>query len=79
MSRVPEPRGGQPWPPQAKRSTRRAPRKPTQFAEQLLAANDQARLAWDLAVLIESGLVVSVRDGATIRYAVNPTGDAAAA
>jgi predicted transcriptional regulator len=56
---------------------RRSPRKPTQLAEQ--AANSQARLAWDLAVLIESGLVVPVRDGATIRYAVNPTGDPAAA
>ena len=58
---------------------RRAARKPTQFAEQLLAANGQARLAWDLAVLIESGLVVPVQDGATIRYAVNPIGGAAAA
>ena len=58
---------------------RRAPRKPTRFAEQLLAANGQARLAWDLAVLIENGLVVPVQDGATIRYAVNPTGDAGAA
>ena len=58
---------------------RRAPRTPTQSAEQLLTANGQARLAWDLAVLIESGLVVPVRDGATIRYAVDPTDDAAAA
>jgi hypothetical protein len=58
---------------------RRAPREPTQFAEQHLAANGQARLAWDLAVLIESGLVVPVQDGATTRYAVNPTGGEAAA
>jgi hypothetical protein len=58
---------------------RRAPRKPTQFAEQLLAADGQARLAWDLAVLIESGLVVPIRDGTTTRYAVNPTGETAAA
>ncbi|MGN6168513.1 MAG: hypothetical protein ACTHQQ_10135 [Solirubrobacteraceae bacterium] len=58
---------------------RRSPRKPAQFAEQRLAANGQARLAFDLAVLIESGLVVPVQDGATIRYAVSPTGDAAAA
>jgi hypothetical protein len=58
---------------------RQAPRKPTRSAERPLAADGQARLAWDLAVLIESGLVVPVRDGATIRYAVSPTGDAAAA
>ena len=76
MSQVPEPRGGQPWPPQA---TPRVPRTPTQFAEQRAAANGQARLAWDLAVLIESGLVVPVQDGQTIRYAVNPTDDGTAA
>lgn len=58
---------------------RRAPRKPTQFAGQPLAADGQARLAWDLAVLIESGLVIPIQDGATIRYAVTPTGDAGAA
>lgn len=56
---------------------RRAPRKPTRFADQ--PTNGQARLAWDLAVLIESGLVVPVQDGMTIRYAVNPTGGGAAA
>lgn len=50
-----------------------------QFAGQLRPADGQARLAWDLAVLIESGLVVPVQDGATIRYAVNPTDDGAAA
>jgi hypothetical protein len=79
ISRLHEPRGGQPWPPQATRSMRRAPRKPTQFPGPPLAANGQARLAWDLAVLIESGLVEPVQDGETIRYAVRPTGDAAAA
>lgn len=58
---------------------RRAPRKPKRFAEQGLAGNGQARLAFDLAVLIETGLVVPVQDGATIRYAVNPTADTPAA
>lgn len=53
---------------------RRAPRKPTRFAEQFLAADAQARLARDLAVLIESGLVVPVRDGRTVRYAVKSNG-----
>ena len=79
LSRFPKPRGAEAWPPQATRPMWRAPRKPTQFAEQLEAANGQARLAWDLAVLIESGLVVPVQDGATIRYAVNPSGEPAAA
>ena len=79
MSRFTEPRGAEAWPPQATRSTRRVSRRQTQFAEQLEAANGQALLAWDLAVLIDSGLVVPVQDGTTIRYAVNPAGDAAAA
>jgi len=79
LSRFREPRGRQPWAPETTSFVRHARRKPPQFTEQPPTANGQARLAWDLAVLIDSGLVVPVQDGATIRYAVNPTGDAAAA
>jgi hypothetical protein len=70
MSGTPTPRAGRAWPPPrggtkswARRTTNRVPAAPP-------SGEFEAELARDLAVLIESGLVVPIYDRGTIRYAL---------
>ena len=74
MSGAFSPRPGRAWPAPTRASrsslgpspTRSAPPTPDEVA---------AELARDLAVLIESGLVVPIPDGLTVRFALSPVAD----
>lgn len=71
MSAGGKPRAGQSW---------RPPRRRPKSSPRAISVGDrpghvsavQTRLAADLAVPVEQGLVVPVHDGETLRYAVNP-------
>lgn len=74
MSGAPTPRAGRAWPPPPRGSKSWAPRTPGRVPAAPPSGEFEAELARDLAVLIESGLVVPIYDRGTIRYAL--AGDA---
>jgi hypothetical protein len=74
MSRDFSPRPGRAWPAPTRASRSWLNRSPTR----LTAADDlDGELARDLSVLIESGLVVPIPDGLTVRFAINPDAEGA--
>ena len=75
MSGAFKPQAGRAWPSPARSSRQRLFRTPARFTALPPAADTEAQLARDLAVLIESGLVVAIRDGTTLRFAVNTDND----
>ena len=76
MSGAFSPRPGRAWPAPTRASRSSLGPSPTRFAPQ--AADDvDAELARDLAVLIESGLVVPIPDGLTVRFALSPAAEGA--
>jgi hypothetical protein len=74
MSGAPTPRAGRAWPPPPTGSRSWADRTTSRAAAAPPSGEFEAELARDLAVLIESGLVVPIYDRGTIRYAL--AGDA---
>ncbi len=76
MSGPRSPRPGQAWPAPTQASRSWPGRRATQFAPP--AADDtDAELARDLAVLVDSGLVVPIHDGTTVRFALSPEAEGA--
>jgi hypothetical protein len=69
-------RPGQAWPAPTKAPRSWLGRSPTRFTSPAADETDQ-ELARDLAVLVESGLVVPVHDGLTVRFAVSAEADGA--
>lgn len=65
------PRPGRAWPAPSQASRSWFGRNPTRFAP-LEADDTDVELAGDLAVLIDSGLVVPIHDGMTVRFALGP-------
>jgi hypothetical protein len=71
MSGPRSPHPGQAWPAPAQAPRSWSGRTPTRSAP--LAADDtDAELARDLAVLVDSGLVLPIHDGTTVRFALGP-------
>lgn len=71
MSSHSKPRAGRKWRPPAPRSIRRpADLRPGPYATGTAATD--AQLMADLEALFSLGLVMPVRDGQTIRLAINP-------
>ena len=76
MSGASSPRPGRAWSARTRASGSWLGPSPTRFT-QPEADEVDAELARDLAVLIESGLVVPVPDGLTVRFAISPEAEAA--
>jgi hypothetical protein len=74
MSGAPTPRAGRAWPPPPRGSRSWADRTTSRGRAAPPSGEFEAELARDLAVLVESGLVVPIYDRGTIRYAL--AGDA---
>ena len=76
MSGAFSPRPGRAWPAPTRTSRSWLGPSPTRCAA---PASDEvdAELARDLAVLIESGLVVPIPDGLTVRFALGPAAEGA--
>jgi hypothetical protein len=70
MSGAPTPRAGRAWPPPSRASNSWVDRTAGRRPAAPLSGEFEAELARDLAVLIESGLVVPIYDRGTIRYAL---------
>jgi hypothetical protein len=70
MSGAPTPRAGRTWPPPPGGSRSWADRTTSRGSVPPPSGEFEAELARDLAVLIESGLVVPIYDRGTIRYAL---------
>jgi hypothetical protein len=70
MLRAPSLRPGRAWPTPTEASRSWLGRRPTRLAPPAADETD-AELARDLAVLVESGLVVPIYDGLTVRFALS--------
>jgi len=76
MPRASSPRPGRAWPTPTHTSRSWLGRRPPRFT-QLAIDEADAELARDLAALIESGLVVPIPDGLTVRFALSAEAEGA--
>lgn len=70
MPGAPTPRAGRAWPPPPRGSRSWTDRTVSRGSAAPPSGEFEAELARDLAVLVESGLVVPIYDRGTIRYAL---------
>jgi len=76
MLRAPSLRPGRAWPTPTQASRSWLRRRPTRLTPPAADETD-AELACDLAALVDSGLVVPIYDGLTIRFALSEEAEGA--